>query len=92
MSETYSKLAAALRERLSIIADRDAYHRDSAAHLERLKLASEKITALQAELPQPRDPQLAHFLDRCSYDKALALLEELERSASSREPAYPTTA
>jgi hypothetical protein len=30
---------------------------------------------LQERLPKPLDPQLAHFLARCSYDKALELLE-----------------
>ena len=74
-STTHANLAAALRERLAVIADRAAYERDAAAHLERLKAASERIEALQAQLPPPVDPRLAHFLERRSYDKALALLE-----------------
>lgn len=68
-------LAAALRERLAVIGDREWYARDSAGHLERLRAVSERIAQLQKELPQPVDPRLAHFLERCSYDKALALLE-----------------
>jgi hypothetical protein len=68
-------LAAALRERLAVIADREWYTRDPAGHLDRLRTVSEQITALRTQLPPPVDPQLAHFLDRCSYDKALAFLE-----------------
>lgn len=74
-SATYQELASALRERLAAIADRGAYERDSAAHFERLKAASERIATLHSQLPPPVDPRLAHFLERCSFDKALALIE-----------------
>ena len=74
-SPVFNELAAALRTRLAVIADRDLYARDPALHLEKLRDASAQITALQPRLPAPVDPQLAHFLDRCSYDKALAFLE-----------------
>ncbi len=70
----YQTLAAALRERLAIIADRELFQRDPALHLERLRAISERVTALQAQLPAPIDPQLAHYLQRCSYDKALEFL------------------
>lgn len=69
-------LATALRERLAVIADREWYARDPAGHLDRLRAVSEQITILQQQLPPPVDPQLAHYLQRCSYDKALAFLEE----------------
>jgi hypothetical protein len=72
----YQALAAALRERLVVIADRAAYARDPEAHLERLKAISETIVDLQQRLPAPIDPKLAHYLQRCSYDKALAHLEQ----------------
>jgi hypothetical protein len=72
----YQALAVALRERLAVIADRDLYQRDPASHLEQLKSVSERVTTLQQQLPPPVDPQLAHYLQRCSYDKALAFLEE----------------
>jgi hypothetical protein len=68
-------LVSALRERLAVIADREWYARDPAGHLERLRAISEQITALQEQLPPPVDPQLRHYLARCSYDKALAFLE-----------------
>jgi len=69
-----SDLAAALRERLSIIQDQDS-RRDPEKHIARLRAVSEKIDNLAAELPKPIDPQLAHFLQRKSYDKALEFLE-----------------
>lgn len=70
-----SELAAALRERLAIVAD-ESSRRDVAQHIERLKQISARIAELQQRLPKPVNPQLAHFLERCSYDKALAFLEE----------------
>jgi hypothetical protein len=77
MNDTYRALVEALRERLAIIADRSAYQRDPAAHLEQLQAVSERIVALRAALPAPVNPQLAHYLDRSSYDKALAFIEEM---------------
>jgi hypothetical protein len=71
---TYTALADALRERLAIIGDRDLSTRDAAAHLEKLKSVSERIAALAAQLPGDADPRLVHFLERASYDKALAFL------------------
>ena len=78
----HRELAAALRERLAVIGDREFYNRDPDAHFERLKQVSERILALQVQLPSPVDPQLQHYLDRCSFDKALAHLEQRTREAS----------
>jgi hypothetical protein len=75
MSDSYSQLAEALRERLSIVADRELYARDPAAHLEKLKSVSEKITQLGTELPRPLPGDLAHYLQRASYQKALEWIE-----------------
>ena len=72
----HQRLADALRERLAVIADRDAYARDPQDHLRRLQEASGRIVTLAAQLPAPVDRQLAHYLERCSYDKALAWLDE----------------
>ena len=75
-SPVYRDLADALRERLAVIADRAAYARDPAAHLRQLQAVSERVVALGQQLPGPVDPQLAHYLQRCSYDKALAFLSD----------------
>ncbi len=70
-----SALADALRERLRLIADQTS-RRQPEQHLERLREISEHIDRLVATLPQPVPAQLEHYLQRRSYDKALALLEE----------------
>jgi hypothetical protein len=76
MDEALADLAQALRERLAVIRDEQS-RRDQEKHLARLRAASEKIEKLQAALPQPIDPRLAHYLQRRSYDKALEFLENL---------------
>lgn len=74
MQNVRSDLASALRERLAIIGDENS-RRDPEKHVARLREISEKIDNLAAALPRPIDPQLAHFLQRKSYDKALEFLE-----------------
>jgi hypothetical protein len=74
MENALVDLAQALRERLAVIRDEQS-RRDEAKHIARLRTISEKIDRLQATLPQPIDPQLAHYLQRKSYDKALEFLE-----------------
>ncbi len=69
-------LRDALRERIAIIQDEQS-RRDPDTHMARLRAVSEKIEKLQAALPQPLDPRLAHYLQRRSYDKALEFLEKL---------------
>jgi hypothetical protein len=73
-SPAAAALAEALRERLVVIGDREWFARDAAGHLSALQSVSEKIERLSAALPPPVDPQLRHFLERRSYDKALAFL------------------
>jgi hypothetical protein len=74
MENTFADLREALRERLAVIRDEQS-RRDEEKHLARLRAVSEKIEKLQAALPQPIDPQLAHYLQRKSYDKALEYLD-----------------
>ena len=74
MVNATSELVSALRERLAIISDENS-RRDPQKHMARLRAVSEKIDNLSAALPKPIDPQLTHFLQRKSYDKALAVLE-----------------
>ena len=75
MENAVSDLAQALRERVAIFRDEES-RRDEQAHMARLSAVSEKIDKLQAALPRPIDPQLAHYLQRRSYDKALEFLEQ----------------
>ena len=75
MPDLFAELADALRERLAVIADRDLYARDPAAHLEKLKSASERITQIGNALPRPLPGDFAHYLQRASYEKALAWLD-----------------
>jgi hypothetical protein len=74
MENALVDLTQALRERLSIIHDEES-RRDEVKHVARLRAVSEKIDKLQAALPPPIDPRLAHYLQRKSYEKALAHLE-----------------
>jgi hypothetical protein len=74
MNNALADLREALRERLAIIRDEES-RRDDEKHVARLRVISEKIDTLQAALPRPIDPQLAHYLKRKSYDKALEFIE-----------------
>ena len=76
MDEALVDLAQALRERLAVIRDEQS-RLDEEKHLAQLRAVSEKIEKLQAALPEPIDPRLAHYLQRRSYDKALEFLENL---------------
>ncbi len=81
MENAIVDLKEALRERLTIIHDEES-RRDEEKHTERLRAVSEKIDKLEAALPHPIDPRLAHYLQRRSYDKALELLEGRAQSGS----------
>ncbi len=70
-----TELAGALKARLGVIGDRTLREGDPGLHLAQLREASERITEIAARLPASIHPQLRHYLDRCSYDKALAWLE-----------------
>jgi hypothetical protein len=74
MENPMADLSAALRERLDIIRD-ESSRRNPERHMARLKKISERIEELRLQLPKPIHPQLAHFLERNSYDKALEFLE-----------------
>ncbi|MFA7344405.1 MAG: hypothetical protein WC003_08885 [Terrimicrobiaceae bacterium] len=67
-------LAAALRKRLDVVADHALRERDPAAHLEAIKAAHRELQSQIASLPPGTDPRLLHFLERQSYEKALAFL------------------
>jgi hypothetical protein len=74
MQDVAIELASALRERIAIVGDEES-RRDTQTHLRRLQEVSERINQLSANLPRPVDPRLQHYLDRCSYSKALEFLD-----------------
>ena len=78
MEKNLTELAAALRDRLAIIADEES-RRDPARHTARLRDVSERIERLEQSLPAAIDPELRHFLQRRSYSKALELLTAKQR-------------
>jgi hypothetical protein len=83
MEKAIVDLTNALRERLAIIGDGES-RLNEAAHMARLQVVSEKIDKLQAALPRPIDPQLAHYFQRRSYDKALEFIENTTRRSTAR--------
>ena len=76
MQEGFRQLAAALRDRLTIIGDEES-RQDAARHMERLQEVSERIERLEQQLAPSLDAQLRHYLQRRSYSKALEHLEAL---------------
>lgn len=79
MNAELHSLAEALRERLAVIADHAHRDSDSAAHLQRLIDISTRIDSLVMTLsPGELDPQFLHYLEKRSYDKALAWIENSE--------------
>jgi len=79
-----AELIVALRKRLEIIGDRALRESDPARQLEELRKVSERIAGLKLQLPATTHPQLIHYFERGSYDKALAWLEQEGLSASTR--------
>lgn len=70
----YADLEALLRKRLEVIADHALRDRDPAAHLDALREVSLAIAAAAEAVPA-LPPRLGHFLERCSYEKALEFIE-----------------
>ncbi len=76
LASLHKSLHAAVKARLDIVADHAFRNRDAAAHLEALKAAAGRLDMLVGSLPTNTDPTLRHYLERQSYTKALAWLEE----------------
>jgi hypothetical protein len=70
----FEQLAAALEARLAVIGDSAFRERDPDGHLAALRNASEEIGKVASALNPPVDADLAHYLQRASFDKALAWL------------------
>ncbi len=67
----FQQLTELLERRLAIIGDHELRERDAGAQLEQLKEVSEAIAAKHQQLRPQIDARLNHFLENCSYDKAL---------------------
>jgi hypothetical protein len=71
-----SALRDAIANRLAVVADHELRAADPAAHLEKLKQAAARVDALATNLPKDCDPMLRHYVERQSYVKAVAWLDE----------------
>lgn len=76
MNENLAELHGALRERLGVVADHKLRDEDPKAHLEKLIAAAGRLDDVVGRMPAGTDPMLRHYLERQSYVKALAWLEE----------------
>ena len=76
---TLKDLGDRLQERLDVIADTRLSKSDPAAHLDKLKSASEAIFELQHQLEDELPVRLKHFLEQSSYNKALAFIRGLPK-------------
>tara|TARA_R110002096_G_scaffold4501_30_gene21261 strand:- start:1908 stop:2159 length:252 start_codon:yes stop_codon:yes gene_type:complete len=70
-TDEFQELADLLERRLQVIGDHELRDRDPDAQFEQLKSVSEAIMAKHVELKPQIDARLNHFLENCSYDKAL---------------------
>ena len=66
-----SELIGLLEERLRVIGDTTLRERDPAGQLARLQEVSEAIVAFHLMHRAKIQPRLNHFLENCSYAKAL---------------------
>ena len=76
MQMFYAELAAALEERLAVIADQTLRTRQPELQIQKLQAVSARIDALKVQLPADADPMLRHYLDRMSLSKALEFIRE----------------
>ena len=72
----FAALRHALQARMDVVADHGLRDRDPQAHLEALRAASQRLDTAIAGLSADCDPMLRHYLERQSYLKALAWLDE----------------
>jgi len=78
MPDQFDKLKYLLRKRIEIIANHEFRDNDPESHLMALKEISESIEKEHHELRGDVSPQLEHFLDNRSYNKALKFLEKVK--------------
>lgn len=70
-----TELATLLERRLEVIGDHAWRDRDQPGHLAELKRVALEIEARKKEVPRGFDADLTHYLERCSFDKALARIQ-----------------
>ena len=73
--DSAQKLRELLERRLAIIADQELREKDPAAQLDQLRTVSEEINAVHEQVKGALPPRLKHYLERASYQKALAWLK-----------------
>jgi hypothetical protein len=79
-----SELIGLLEERLRVIGDATLRERDPAGQLAKLQEVSEAIVAFHTAHRAKIQPRLNHFLENCSYAKALDwAVEALGKQGSS---------
>ncbi len=66
-----SELIGLLEERLRVIGDAELRERDPAGQLAKLQEVSEALVAFHTGHRSEIQPRLNHFLESCSYAKAL---------------------
>ncbi|NNE93094.1 MAG: hypothetical protein HKN23_15735 [Verrucomicrobiales bacterium] len=77
------ELIALLEQRLAIIGDAGLRESDPDAQLEQLKNVSESIFELHGKLKGRIPPRLEHFLEGCSYEKAMGWARGMLREIDS---------
>ena len=75
MKEELIRLASLLEKRLGVIADHELRDGDPDEQLRQLQEVSAKIDEMHSNLQGRIKPRLAHFLEGCSYQKALDWIE-----------------
>jgi len=83
-ADLQNEITTALRRRIEVIGDRALRAADPERQLAELREVSERIAALQEQLPATAHPQLRHYFERCSYDKALEWIEREGLTGSVR--------
>ena len=76
---SFLSIASLLQKRVDVIADHSWRNRDPAGHLAELQRVSEAINEEHLRLSGELPPKLKHYLQQCSYQKALHFIEGAEQ-------------
>lgn len=71
MKPEYQTLKELLEQRLTVIGNHQLRDTNPDEQLKQLKKVSESISELHQKISADIPPRLRHFLENCSYDKAL---------------------